>query len=514
MADYLSRACRLQLTTAMENLIRTAVFEISQIFEDSLHDHQVELARKGEEIAYLKIKLQRAELRIKDASTCSGADMSLNQSFESPTTFEAPAPDESAPLQSSPAPEEDFEFEVPDDWCVPLESENVSKPENPCPSVRLRQFSIPLYPIPLKHEAFSRLEVSRLRRRHNKDTVQTESQGEIKPKRRPGRPRVVRPEQVKNLAMKIKEEPVDISVQPFKRGPGRPKEPKHMDATQAKIYACKFCPKVFDKPFALSVHERAHKKCKGCKRIFAFPSFLEQHKPHCKHLKNRLMPSTVPVSPKETISKENSQSIEEKNKSLSPKIKLFGRKRNRFTCKSCQKNFENRSSLVNHPCFVTCRICHKKLSNSLAIALHMSKVHNSQANISEDKMDTSWTKPLVKMEKTDETQQESHYALERAKNQIKQCPLGYKCRICKRVYTSKYTAIEHTFLHTGEKPFKCALCSQTFSQRNMLSVHRRKSHGVVMRKVMKCACSKRFYDKSKYKEHKSSCPKAGKREKS
>lgn len=145
MADYLSRACRLQLTTAMENLIRTAVFEISQIFEDSLHDHQVELARKGEEIAYLKVKLQRAELRLKEVSASIGTDQSLNPSFESPRASEEPAPH-----QSSTVPE--IDFEVPDDWCVPLGSENVNKQENPCPSVRLRQFTIPLFPIPLKHE--------------------------------------------------------------------------------------------------------------------------------------------------------------------------------------------------------------------------------------------------------------------------------------------------------------------------------------------------------------------------
>uniref|UniRef100_A0A3B3ZQY4 C2H2-type domain-containing protein n=1 Tax=Periophthalmus magnuspinnatus TaxID=409849 RepID=A0A3B3ZQY4_9GOBI len=55
----------------MENLVRTAVLEISQIFEDSLHDHQVELARKGEEIAHLKVKLQRVELKLKDMSAQS-----------------------------------------------------------------------------------------------------------------------------------------------------------------------------------------------------------------------------------------------------------------------------------------------------------------------------------------------------------------------------------------------------------------------------------------------------------
>lgn len=42
------------------------MFEIMKIFEHSIHDHQMELAQKGEEIAQLKIKLQRTEIRLKE----------------------------------------------------------------------------------------------------------------------------------------------------------------------------------------------------------------------------------------------------------------------------------------------------------------------------------------------------------------------------------------------------------------------------------------------------------------
>lgn len=40
------------------------MYEIMKIFETSLHDHLMELVQRGEEIANLKIKLQRAEIKL------------------------------------------------------------------------------------------------------------------------------------------------------------------------------------------------------------------------------------------------------------------------------------------------------------------------------------------------------------------------------------------------------------------------------------------------------------------
>ncbi|KAG9341845.1 hypothetical protein JZ751_018569 [Albula glossodonta] len=51
-----------------------------------------------------------------------------------------------------------------------------------------------------------------------------------------------------------------------------------------------------------------------------------------------------------------------------------------------------------------------------------------------------------------------------------------KCRYCN--YASKGTArlIEHIRIHTGEKPYKCELCSFRCSDRSNLSHHRRRRH--------------------------------------
>lgn len=526
MADYLTRACRLQLTTAMENLIRTAVFEISQIFEDSLHDYQMELARKGEEIAYLKVKLQRAELRLREVSVSSGSDQISN------STHEGHGASEETALQSPINPE--IEYDGPDDWCIPLDSETVNKQENICPSVRLRQFSIPLSPIPLKHEAFRNLELSKLGTQH-KDSTETGLQGETLPRRKRGRPRLPgnekvkdvfmnmkaetphkrkrgRPrlsenDKVKNMAMNIKEESFDIDVKSLTQRAGRNAKELHVRKLRntnmkthsnpsVNVYHCRFCPKVFDTPFGLSVHDRAHRKCKGCGRIFPLESVLMQHKKTCKMYKKLMNLSNV--SSKDRVSKEHS--------SMKRKLRITPlpmRKRNLFTCRCCLKKFSTRSELMKHPCFVSCQICHKRLSSQLSLAVHTEKLH---ADRRVKKKDAPWIKPVIKTEEKDEDVS----AKEKVKGQIKQCSQGYKCLICKKVYLSKYVAVEHTNVHTGEKPFRCVVCSQMFSNRNSLSVHRRKRHGVVLRKRLNCACSKSFFTKSKYKEHTVSCPQAGK----
>lgn len=496
MADYLTRACRLQLTTAMENLIRTAVFEISQIFEDSLHDHQMELARKGEEIAYLKIKLQRAELMLKEVSAGSGSDPVSNPSSESHGASEEAGP------QSSADPE--TEYEEPDDWCVPLDSENVTKQENICPSVRLRQFSISLSPIPLKHEAFRNLDVSRLSLRHM-DSAQTGLQEETPPKRKRGRPRLSEQGKVKGLLMNVKKESTDREEGPLTQRVGRKaKEPKvrELRNTNIKIeanpsgqvYHCRFCPKEFNTPFGLSVHDRAHRKCKGCKRIFPLHGVLKHHKKTCK------------LYQKKKVKKKNINAAHITPSSV--------RKRNLFTCRCCLKTFDTRSNLMKHPCFVSCQICHKRLSGQIALATHVAKLHTSTDTTSTKliqkkqkilkKLNASCRKPLIKREKS-----HNLISTDNAKLQIKECSEGFKCLICKKIYSSKYFAFEHLNVHTGETPFKCALCSQTFCKRNSLSIHRKKHHGLVIRKFFKCSCSKRFFVKSKYREHKLSCTKAG-----
>lgn len=155
------------------------MFEIMNIFDNSLHDHRMELAQKGEEVAQLKIKLQRLEIRLKD-NMCGGDGEEDKTTTLTDNLRRGPEAFPLASEQTSEIPEIDFEgsvkfrnvqnalhcfffcerfiiahyfvllLAVPDDWCAPLGCEVVTKHEEGiCPSVRLRQLYIPLWPVHL-----------------------------------------------------------------------------------------------------------------------------------------------------------------------------------------------------------------------------------------------------------------------------------------------------------------------------------------------------------------------------
>lgn len=178
MSDRLSREFRAQLATTVESALRTIKLEIMNIFENSFQDHRMELVQKGEEVAQLKIKLQKLEIRLKDGK--HGADRVEDRTTTLSDHLKRGP--EAFPLtseQKSEIPEIDFEgsvkftnvqnelhcffgegfliahyfvllLEVPDDWCAPLGCEVVTKQEEGiCPSVRLRQLYIPLWRVHL-----------------------------------------------------------------------------------------------------------------------------------------------------------------------------------------------------------------------------------------------------------------------------------------------------------------------------------------------------------------------------
>lgn len=52
---------------------------------------------------------------------------------------------------------------------------------------------------------------------------------------------------------------------------------------------------------------------------------------------------------------------------------------------------------------------------------------------------------------------------------------AYPCEVCQKNFASKQNLKEHSFIHTGEKPFACPVekCGRRFRQASQLSFHKK-----------------------------------------
>ncbi|XP_045886657.1 zinc finger protein 260-like isoform X1 [Micropterus dolomieu] len=560
MSDYLTREFQAQLTTTMDSVLRRTMSEIMKIFENSLHDHQMALAQKGEEIVQLKIKLQTAEIKLR-GSECGGdrgAEMNISKINE---MHRDPEDVLNAIGQTSDVPE--IDFEVPDDWCAPLGSETVNKQEEGvCPSIRLRPLSIALWHIPnIKQEVVNRDIDSHQRAKGcrrskrgsslNQGHKHTQDRSLAKCDRGPTKT-VIRND-MKKLLLDIKQEYTDRSEGLKGRGrhlrkaqqntlkskgdqrniavaESKSAERETVKSNHKKRYSCKFCEKVFDTEFGRSVHVRSHKRCRGCKKEFPFPSALKNHKPYCGKLKKlltKIAQSADPLKPQsseESTSPSKKQVIKEDSTPSSSNHSQSSVQKDGYTkkhsCVHCNKKFNSICKCRDHMRVHTgekpfpCDLCPKKFRVNQSLKVHLTRMHQDKSS-SETNGGLAWTEPLEEIEDDQEDLissskdtrqaidvQSEHNPDKKPSRQWQtmgtRCSNGFSCLLCPKIVRNKYMLTEHFRTHTGERPIKCDRCPAKFHSNWQLSVHKKGG----CNPLIQCEkCEKNFFSQTRYNKH-------------
>ncbi|XP_039474486.1 zinc finger protein interacting with ribonucleoprotein K-like isoform X2 [Oreochromis aureus] len=452
MSDILSRGFKAQLTTAMESISRRAVYEIMKIFENTLYDNQMELAQKGQEVVQLKIKLQTAELKLKELEDARGRQVKTNKVQTNPSQTEVEVVTET-PGQSSEVPE--IDFEVPDDWCSPLSYETVTKPDEVvCPSVRLRPLSIPLCHITIPKVEAVRCDIDLSQRR--------------KGARRSSRKLTVAAcEPVPHLLLDL----VGVALQLGATLQSRDDiETCHNSELGSAIQRKSSVPNLDNQ--AKQSHEVSN--LKESKKTEEYPDLIasEHHRQRRRKLRGQKQENEV-KSKREQRKTASTESTSKEHETMESGSK------NAYSCKICEKVFNTEFGRNVHiRSHKTCRGCKKFFPFPSTLRRHKrncAKLKKLLAASSEGKpADEGETRTPSKKQAISE---ESTRSSSSNNNKEGNKNTGrYPCTHCSKSFDFRFRLIEHMRIHTGEKPYSCSICQKTFRIAQSLRLHMVKRH--------------------------------------
>ncbi|GBM49823.1 Zinc finger protein 208 [Araneus ventricosus] len=232
-------------------------------------------------------------------------------------------------------------------------------------------------------------------------------------------------------------------------------------------HICATCKKRFKAKKSLEEHESVHSgekpyKCDKCSRSFGFYGNFVRH-------------SLMHGKP--------SFECEICNKKFQTKEYLkrhkLSKHSNNFKCEICEKKLSTKLNLQNHYLThtvekpFTCDICNEIFARKSLLTQH-EQTHTDKQNMLQDKIST--VKPGLVFAESNQKQEEKSQFLDNSvyKEKVskssyvifsKQNCKGkgkYICATCKKRFNGKKALEEHESIHSGEKPYKCDKCSQSF----------------------------------------------------
>lgn len=235
---------------------------------------------------------------------------------------------------------------------------------------------------------------------------------------------------------------------------------KSGDSEKRRNLQCKFCSKKLQSQGKLDTHENSHTgkrpyKCRVCDKAFAAYNTLSAHVKlhadekayqcvHCEkkfvskffldnHTREKHLPHTDPrryfpckLCDFKSISYNQYKTHNRKHQTIT----------DIFTCDHCEKQFTNKKNILRHmethsPIIPKCNYCQK------AFVYTGSK--------------------------------KQHERLCSKRKVIRK--IGFECKFCHKTYGSRLAHKDHETTHTGERPFKCSICSKTYTKSAALYKH-------------------------------------------
>lgn len=209
-------------------------------------------------------------------------------------------------------------------------------------------------------------------------------------------------------------------------------------------HSCGECGRTFQSTAAFNGHLSSHaaKTCPGCDKLFRNHRCYLHHVKRCCNLdRNR----------EEAHFTKNKVLFEVKNNKTEKKIKVGVR------------------GSVDNQCI--CDYCGKTFAGKRFVCAHIQIVHTKNTH-----------RPCPYCGKSYAAAHMTEHMKKHKEIQL------FTCELCGIALKTKLGYIQHMRLHTGEKPYACQYCSETFSASSRRSEHIRKTHKASEEIILKYSC--------------------------